>query len=86
MSYGLLDIANETRRQGLQGLEEADKREQQRVIANKQMEAQQKAQKTTNMATGAASGALIGAQYGAAAGPWGAVIGAGIGLIAGSFF
>lgn len=83
MSYGLLDIANETRRQGLQGLEEADKREQQRVIANKQMEEQRKAQKTTNMATGAASGALIGSQIYPGIGT---VIGAGIGLIAGSFF
>ncbi|EOG3023221.1 bacteriocin, partial [Salmonella enterica] len=37
MGYGLLDVANQTRQQALQGLGEADRLNEQREMMNKQM-------------------------------------------------
>ncbi|ECI3890533.1 bacteriocin, partial [Salmonella enterica subsp. enterica] len=40
MGYGLLDAANQTRQQALQGLGEADQLNEQREMMNKQMKEQ----------------------------------------------
>lgn len=45
MGYGLLDIANQSRREALQGISEADRRREEIEASNKMMAAQQKAQK-----------------------------------------
>ncbi|END6419594.1 bacteriocin [Escherichia coli] len=80
MGYGLLDIANQSRREALQGISDADRRREEIEAANKQMAAQQKAQNKQNIGTGIGTGAAIGASVG------GAVAGAVIGGIAGSLF
>ncbi|MEF5453107.1 bacteriocin, partial [Escherichia coli] len=41
MGYGLLDIANQSRREALQGISDADRRREEIEAANKQMAAQQ---------------------------------------------
>ncbi|EFL0070419.1 bacteriocin [Escherichia coli] len=79
MGYGLLDIANQSRREALQGISDADRRREEIEAANKQMAAQQKAQNKQNIGTGIGTGAAIGASVGA-------VAGAVIGGIAGSLF
>ncbi|HHZ1758959.1 TPA: bacteriocin [Escherichia coli] len=80
MGYGLLDIANQSRREALQGISDADRRREEIEAANKQMAAQQKAQNKQNIGTGIGTGAAIGASVG---GPVGAVAGA---VIGGWFF
>ncbi|EFN3473723.1 bacteriocin, partial [Escherichia coli] len=52
MGYGLLDIANQSRREALQGISDADRRREEIEAANKQMAAQQKAQNKQNIGTG----------------------------------
>ncbi|HGU4860862.1 TPA: bacteriocin, partial [Escherichia coli] len=52
MGYGLLDIANQSRREALQGISDADRRREEIEAANKQMAAQQKAQHKQNIGTG----------------------------------
>ena len=44
MGYGLLDIANQSRREALQGISDADRRREEIEAANKQMAAPQKVQ------------------------------------------
>ena len=72
MGYGLLDIANQSRREALQGISDADRRREEIEAANKQ-----------NIGTGIGTGAAMGAAVG---GLPGAAIGAVIGGIAGSLF
>ncbi|ENC8864665.1 bacteriocin, partial [Escherichia coli] len=57
MGYGLLDIANQSRREALQGISEADRRRTEIEASNKQLAAQQKAQKKQNIGTGIGTGA-----------------------------
>ncbi|EFF1169604.1 bacteriocin [Escherichia coli] len=83
MGYGLLDIANQSRREALQGISDADRRREEIEASNKMMAAQQKAQHKQNIGTGIGTGAAIGASVG---GPVGAVAGAVIGGIAGALF
>ncbi|ELJ9860452.1 bacteriocin [Escherichia coli] len=83
MGYGLLDIANQSRREALQGISDADRRREEIEASNKMMAAQQKAQHKQNIGTGLGTGAAVGAAVG---GPVGAVAGAVIGGIAGSLF
>ncbi|WP_249534230.1 bacteriocin [Escherichia coli] len=64
MGYGLLDIANQSRREALQGISDADRRREEIEAANKQMAAQQKAQNKQNIGTGIGTGAAIGASVG----------------------
>ena len=101
MGYSVLDVAQTTRKQALQGMEDAANQESQREAANKQLKEAKQAQTMSNIGTGAgvgymigagaaaaggaASGAASGAAAGSVAGPMGAAIGAGIGLIASLF-
>lgn len=64
MGYGLLDIANQSRREALQGISDADRRREEIEAANKQMAAQQKAQNKQNIGTGIGTGAAMGAAVG----------------------
>ncbi|MBF5693204.1 bacteriocin, partial [Escherichia coli] len=80
MGYGLLDIANQSRREALQGISDADRRREEIEASNKMMAAQQKAQHKQNIGTGIGSGAAVGAAVG---GLPGAAIGAVIGGLAG---
>ncbi|EKQ0372052.1 TPA: bacteriocin, partial [Escherichia coli] len=66
MGYGLLDIANQSRREALQGISDADRRRTEIEASNKQLAAQQKAQKKQNIGTGIGTGATIGATVGSA--------------------
>ncbi len=59
MGYGLLDIANQSRREALQGISDADRRREEIEAANKQMAAQQKAQNKQNIGTGIGTGRLL---------------------------
>ncbi|EOJ4977218.1 bacteriocin, partial [Escherichia coli] len=63
---GLLDIANQSRREALQGISDADRRRTEIEASNKQLAAQQKAQKKQNISTGIGTGATIGATVGSA--------------------
>lgn len=78
MGYSVLDVAQTTRKQALQGMEDVANQEQQREAANKQLKQAQKAQTMSNIGTGAGAGFMVG-------GPAGAAVGAGIGLIASLF-
>lgn len=60
MGYGLLDIANQSRREALQGISDADRRRTEIEASNKQLAAQQKAQKKQNIGTGLVRGPLSG--------------------------
>ncbi len=86
MGYGLLDIANQTRREALEGLGSTAQLETQRETANQQLKAQKKQGQMSMIGVGAGTGAAIGATYGAAGGPIGMGIGAAAGLLASSFF
>ncbi|EOV0291179.1 bacteriocin [Salmonella enterica] len=97
MGYGLLDVANQTRQQALQGLGEADRLNEQREMMNNQMKEQARMQKKQNIGTSAAMGASLGmaagassaamgATFGAAAGPIGMAAGAVVGGLFGSLF
>lgn len=86
MGYGLLDIANQTRREALDGLNSSSQLETQRESANQQLKAQKKQGQMSMIGVGAGTGAAIGATYGAAGGPLGMGIGAAAGLLASSFF
>lgn len=78
MGYSLLDIAQTTRKEALQGMEDTTNQEAQREAANKQLKSAQRAQTMSNVGTGAGLGMMAG-------GPMGAAIGAGIGLVASLF-
>lgn len=94
MSYGLIQDGRVIKNEGMSGLSDYAKSQEQREQTNKGLKTAKKAQETTAMISGATSGAMLGssmaaggaaegATAGSAAGPWGAVIGAGIGLLAG---
>lgn len=86
MGYSLLEAAQSTRKQALQGMEDASNQEAQREGDNAQLKAAKKATTMGAVGTGAAVGGMIaGAEAGGVTGPWGAAIGAGVGLVA-SFF
>ncbi|EON5322851.1 bacteriocin, partial [Escherichia coli] len=76
MGYGLLDIANQSRREALQGISEADRRREEIEASNKMMAAQQKAQKKQNIATGIGTGAAVGASVAGSSAAMGATLGA----------
>ena len=85
MGYSLLDAAQSTRQQALQGMADVSNQEAQRESDNKQLKAAKKATTMGAVGTGAAVGMMAGAQAGSVGGPWGAAIGAGIGYIASLF-
>ena len=85
MGYSLLEAAQSTRKQALQGMEDASNQEAQREGDNAQLKAAKKATTMGAVGTGAAVGMMAGAQAGSVGGPWGAAIGAGIGLVASLF-
>ena len=78
MGYSLLEAAQSTRKQALQGMEDASNQEAQRESDNKQLKAAKKATTMGAVGTGAGIGFMVG-------GPVGAGVGAGVGLIASLF-
>lgn len=78
MGYSLLDAAQSTRQQALQGMADVSNQEAQRESDNKQLKAAKKATTMGAIGTGAAVGMMAG-------GPLGAAAGAGVGLIASLF-
>ena len=60
MGYGLLNSGTSTKDQALSGMEQNAQAEQQRNIANDNIEAAEDAAKKTNAATGASVGATAG--------------------------
>lgn len=77
MSYSIMDMGRSTKSQATNSLNTLADMEQNREIANDQIDAQKKQAQMS----GVASGAMVGFTVG---GPVGAGIGAGIGLLAGS--
>ena len=78
MGYSLLDAAQSTRQQALQGMADVSNQEAQREADNKQLKAAKKATTMGAIGTGAGIGFMVG-------GPVGAGIGAGIGLVTSLF-
>ncbi|MGY3892819.1 bacteriocin [Aeromonas enterica] len=78
MGFGLIDIGAQTRRQALQGMQDAAQLDEQREAMNKSLTSQQKQLTMTNIGTGAAVGTMVMPGIGTA-------IGAGIGAL-GSLF
>ena len=78
MGYSLLDAAQSTRQQALQGMADVSNQEAQREADNKQLKAAKKATTMGAVGTGAAVGTMIAPGVGTA-------IGAGIGLVASLF-
>ena len=78
MGYSLLDVAQSTRKQALQGMEDVSNQEAQRESENKQLKAAKQQQTMGAVGTGAGIGFMVG-------GPVGAGVGAGIGLVASLF-
>ena len=78
MGYSLLDAAQSTRQQALQGMEGASNQEAQREGDNAQLKAAKKATTMGAVGTGAAIGTMIAPGVGTA-------IGAGVGLVASLF-
>ena len=78
MGYSLLDAAQSTRQQALQGMADVSNQEAQREADNKQLKAAKKATTMGAVGTGAAVGTMIAPGVGTA-------IGAGVGLIASMF-
>lgn len=81
MSFGLIDVYNNSQKGVMQGLETAAQLERQRDMTNKQIESQEKQSRIGAAATGAG----LGMQMGAAAGLPGMAIGGTIGGLAGFF-
>ncbi|UJZ96336.1 bacteriocin [Photobacterium damselae subsp. damselae] len=79
MSYSILDIGRDTRRQALTGLRDAASRETERENADEQLKAAKQTQTMNAIGSGAAMGAMIG-------GPVGAVIGAAGGALINGIF
>ena len=79
--YGLLQMSQSLKQQGMAGLGDSAKLEQQRNMLNEQMKEQKKTTEKTSMASGAATGAMMGFMMGA--GPVGAVVGGAVGLLGG---
>ena len=78
MGYSLLDVAQSTRKQALQGMEDVSNQEAQRESENKQLKAAKQQQTMGAVGTGAGIGFMVG-------GPVGAGVDAGIGLVASLF-
>ena len=78
MGYSLLDAAQSTRQQALQGMADVSNQEAQREADNKQLKAAKKSSQMGAIGTGAGVGFMVGGVPGAA-------IGAGIGLVASLF-
>lgn len=78
MGYSLLDVAQSTRQQALQGMADVSNQEAQREADNKQLKAAKKATTMGAVGTGASVGFMVG-------GPVGAGVGAGVGYIASLF-
>ena len=87
--YGLINTGASKKQQAISGLSKSASDENNRNIANKNIEQAESAQKKTNASTGAATGATIGATMASNMGLGAASIGAsalasgGIGLAAG---
>ncbi len=77
MSYSIMDIGRSTKAQSKQSLKTLADMEQNREIANDQIDSQKKQSQMSGVATGATMGFMIG-------GPVGAGIGGAIGLLGGS--
>lgn len=77
MSYSIMDIGRSTKSQATNSLATLADMEQNREIANDQIDAQKKG----SQMSGTASGAMIGMSVG---GPMGAAIGGAVGFLAGS--
>lgn len=78
MGYSLLEAAQSTRQQALQGMADVSNQEAQREAENKQLKAAKKATTMGAVGTGAAIGTMIAPGVGTA-------VGAGIGYIASLF-
>jgi hypothetical protein len=89
MSYGLINTGSNKKNLALSGFRDSAKAENQRNIANNQLEQAERAQRKTNAGMGASTGATIGATMASNMGLGAASIGAsalasgGIGLAAG---
>lgn len=79
MGYGILDVAAQTRQQGMAGLRDAANREKEVETANESLKTARKGQTMSSIGAGAGIGAMVG-------GPVGALIGGGIGFLADSLF
>lgn len=87
MGGGLAGIGMQQGAQAMDMLGEVAKQEQQREIANEQMEQQRKAGNQQLGATvGALGGMALGAKIGAVGGPMGMAIGGLLGAVAGGLF
>lgn len=74
MSFGLLGLQQELKKDAIGGLGNAANMEQQRNAANQQLKQARRQQTMSNVGTGAGIGMLAG-------GPLGALVGAGAGFI-----
>ena len=79
MSYSILDMGRDTRKQAIGGLRDAAAQEERREMQNEQIKTAERTQTMSSMG----SGAMIGAQV---AGPYGAAIGAAAGFVVGELF
>lgn len=79
MSYSILNLGGETRKQAMSGLRQAADREEEIERTNKQLKTAERTQTMSAMGSGAAIGTMVG-------GPIGGAIGAVGGLIIGELF
>ena len=77
MSYSIMDMGRSTKSQSKQSLNTLADMEQNREIANDQIDAQKKSSQMSGVATGAMVGFSMG-------GPMGAAVGGFVGLLGGS--
>lgn len=73
MSYGLMGIGSQMKSTSMQGLADAEMREEERKIKNEQLKEAYETQQKTGAMSGAASGAMMGSQIMPG---WGTAIGA----------
>ncbi|MGF1727081.1 bacteriocin [Photobacterium nomapromontoriensis] len=86
MSYSVLQLGGDTRKQAMSGLRDAANREEEVDRMNKQLKTAERTQTMSAMGSGAAMGAMVGMQAGSVGGPMGMAIGAVGGLILGELF
>ena len=79
MSYSILSLGGDTRKQAMDGLRQAADREEQIESTNKQLKTAERTQTMSAMGSGAMIGTMVG-------GPIGGAIGAVGGLIIGELF
>lgn len=86
MSSGILGLGGSYKNAAMTGLEQVAKTQNQRDIANDQMEQSRRQSQISSTVTGAVGGAMLGMQAGSIGGPAGAVAGAAIGFLGSSLF